>query len=125
VNAAPLEGGCNQHCLAKAITYEIEAEDGEGERPKEREDAVKPNEEGVEEGGDGWADENVEQNLQEPTHAEHGADGAHEELQPEHHCVHRPHVVRVLALQEYKKISAATNAANGQTDCALQPREPA
>lgn len=82
-----------------AHTNEVEAEDGKGEGPKEREGAVKGGEEVVEKGGDGGVDKDVDDHLDQPSQAQHGADHAQNKLDVEPDHSDSPRVVRVLTLQ--------------------------
>lgn len=61
------------------LTYEIEAEDGEGGGAKQREHTVKGFEQGIEERVQRRGQENVKDDLQEPCNAENGGYNAQHE----------------------------------------------
>ena len=81
-------------------TDEVEAEDGKEEGAEERKDLVERDEGGVEEGGDGGVDEDVQHDLDQPAGGQPDTNYAHGQLEPEAQDGQHPPVVRVLPLPE-------------------------
>ena len=87
-----------QHDRGRWRTHEVEAEDGKGEGAKEREYAVQDLEGLVQEGGDRWVHEDVEDDVQQPAGREASAYNAQPQLDPEAQHRHSPGIVRILPL---------------------------
>ena len=79
-------------------TYEVEAEDAKGHRSKQGKGAVQLGEEVVEEGRDRGVHKDVEQDLEQPTDAEHNPHDTKDAFQVEGHHSYCPRVIWVRAL---------------------------
>ena len=97
----------------RRLTDEVEAEHCEGKGAEKGEHAIQLDKDGVQEGGDGRVEEDVEHDLEQPAEGQEGAHHPHGQLQPETQHSHGPHVPRVLSLQPQLRFCDSLKKASG------------